>query len=51
LNTRDKQLQQVFFQLGKLKGVIEEKDKQLQERKRGFFVRLFGRLSSEYKAQ
>ncbi|GMT43857.1 MAG: hypothetical protein IEMM0003_0676 [bacterium] len=45
LDARDKELKQAFFQLGKLQGVIEEKDKLIDEmklRKRGFFARLFG---------
>jgi len=44
-------LEQAIFEIGKLKGIIEEKEKQLQElkqiqsqqrKKRGFWSRLFG---------
>ena len=42
LDARDKELKQALFQLGKLQGTLDEKDKQLQEKKRGFFSRLFG---------
>ncbi len=41
LDARDKELKQAFFQLGKLQGIIDEKDKQLAKRRRGFFSRLF----------
>jgi len=45
LDARDKELKQAFFQIGKLQGIIEEKDKQLRlrsTRRRGLFSRLFG---------
>ncbi len=42
LDARDQELKQALFQLGKLQGTLDEKDKQLQEKKRGFFSRLFG---------
>jgi len=47
LDARDRELKQAFFELGKLQGVIEEKDKQLQLAKEhsGFWSnlsRLFG---------
>ena len=43
------QLQKAIFEIGRLKGALEEKDKQLaelkqaqQKQKRGFWARLFG---------
>ena len=41
-----KQLQQAIYEIGKLKGALEEKDKQIEElkqgKKRGFWARLLG---------
>lgn len=42
LDARDQELKQALFQLGKLQGTLDEKDKQLQEKKRGFLRKLFG---------
>jgi len=48
---RDLQLQKALLEIGRLQGVLEEKEKQLQEvkqkkegeKKKSFWVRLFGR--------
>ena len=44
-----KQLQQAIYEIGKLKGALEEKEKQIEElkqsqqdKKKGFWTRLFG---------
>jgi len=42
LDARDQELKQALFQLGKLQGTLDEKNKQLQEKRRGFLARLFG---------
>jgi len=40
---RDLQLQKALLEIGKLQGILQEKEKQLQERNKGFWARLFGR--------
>ena len=37
------QLQKALYEIGRLKGILEEKERQLQERKKSFWAKLFGR--------